>query len=157
VDDCVGRENITKMIAVYKALGSVILSKSVQEGEAAAFKPDDAGFYRTSAASLEEVMQLLQECSSQAGVELGGDVGVAVNLGANNYFVANTGENGTYTYKPEEEAVEADNWAPWIEQVGLEQGRRKLTKTWAAAQQVSVCRLHRRRLRVIRLRDLEES
>uniref|UniRef100_A0A7S0HG12 phosphopyruvate hydratase n=2 Tax=Hanusia phi TaxID=3032 RepID=A0A7S0HG12_9CRYP len=112
------RETVSKMIALYKSLGNTILSKTVQDGEVGSFKPDEAGFYRTSLSSLEEVMQLLQESSVPAGVELGEDVGVVVNLGANNYFVSNTGENGTYTYKPgEEEPVEADKWASWIEQM----------------------------------------
>lgn len=126
------KDSVPKIVAAYRQLKHSMEERAAnapapegegEDGGAAEQGPpslhDDEGFFLAPhAENVQEVLGYIEAAVSEAGLTYGEDIFVCCNLGADDYFVPNQLEVGTYCYKPEGDAdgegVEADNWADWV-------------------------------------------
>ena len=107
-------KSLPQLIKVHQKMGAMLAEK--YPGEGAEVPREDGAYNCKQMASVDEVMGFIEEAVSGCELSLGEDVKVLVDLGATSFFVKNTGEVGTYVYKPDEDsAVEADAWPEWVD------------------------------------------
>eukprot|EP00288_Rhodomonas_lens_P002744 CAMPEP_0177727742 /NCGR_PEP_ID=MMETSP0484_2-20121128/20487_1 /TAXON_ID=354590 /ORGANISM="Rhodomonas lens, Strain RHODO" /LENGTH=325 /DNA_ID=CAMNT_0019240423 /DNA_START=17 /DNA_END=990 /DNA_ORIENTATION=- len=107
------KEVLPQMLQVFSFLDKTASAKLGEE-KAISKMPD--GSIACAHDDIAQVMDVLGEAVEAAGLVMGEDVTVSLNFGATSFFISNTGEVGSYAYKPEAEGepVEADNWADWV-------------------------------------------
>ena len=105
------KDAVPKIIAAYKQLKHNMEEKAAsvpapeeggEEQERAAVQLQDGeGFFLAPhAENVEEVLGCIEAAVSGAGLAYGEDIFVCCNMGADDYFVPNSLEVGTYCYKP---------------------------------------------------------
>jgi len=124
--DAALNDAIPAIIKTYRELKTVMEAKAAEapppddgaETPATRLADDDGFFLAPMADNVSDVLGYIEAAVGAAGLAYGDDIMVCCNMGAQDFYTPNTGEN-TYFYRPDGEGediatVEADAWADWV-------------------------------------------
>ena len=106
------KDAVPKLISTYQHLKTAMEAKAAEAAAAppeeggeeapagARVQDDDCFFLVPNAADAAEVLGYIEAAVGAAGLVYGEDISVCCNMSAQDYFVPNSLEVGTYCYKP---------------------------------------------------------